>query len=85
LPSWVGREPSPIGLADGSYALSDARDEGAPVDTPEHGLPGLRDGAYEWSTRLAALGEQGIVDGLVQAGGSYALDYAPASVYGDEG
>lgn len=82
LPNWVGRDPSPLGLGDGSYALADARDEGAPVDTPAHGLPGLVAGAYEFSARLHRLGDQGIVDGMAQDGGSYALDYQPAPYLG---
>jgi hypothetical protein len=83
LPSYVGREPAPIGVAAGSYALADARDLGAPVDTPEHGLPGLVSGAYDYSARLHNLGDQALADQLPQSGHSY-VDYNPAPYWGDD-
>jgi hypothetical protein len=69
--AFVSRLQPAIGLSGGTYALGTAFDAGAPVDAPDTALPGLRDGAYEYSARLKNVGDQGIVDNLLRDGGSY--------------
>ncbi len=75
--SYVSRLQPAIGFSGGAYALNTEVDAGAPRDAPDTALPGLRDGAYQFSQRLMTAGEQGVVDSLLRNGGSY-LDVNPA-------
>jgi len=83
LPPYIGRNPAPVGVAAGSYALNDARDLGAPTDTPERGLPGLVGGVYDYTARLHNAGDQAFGDRIVQDGRTY-VDYQPAPWWGDD-
>ena len=67
----LGPAQPPLGTGRGSYALNSQRDAGAPTDPPDTALPGLRDGTYPFSRRLARLGAQGVLDPLLGRGGSY--------------
>jgi hypothetical protein len=81
--SFVGRLQPPLGFSGGAYALNTAFDAGAPTDSPDDALPGLRDGAYRFSQRLRSQGDQGVMDGLLRAGGSY-LAVRQAPYWGDD-
>jgi hypothetical protein len=69
--SYAGRLQEPIGFSGGTYALNTEFDAGSPVDKPEEALPGLRDGEYQFSARLRNLGDQGVMDKVLQQGGSF--------------
>jgi hypothetical protein len=81
--SFVGRLQPPLGFSGGAYALNTAFDAGAPTANPDDALPGLRDGAYRFSQRLRSQGDQGVMDGLLRAGGSY-LTVQQAPYLGDD-
>jgi hypothetical protein len=69
--SFVGRLQPPLGFSGGAYALNTAFDAGAPSAGPDEALPGLRDGAYRFSQRLRSQGDQGVMDRVLGAGGTY--------------
>jgi hypothetical protein len=81
--SFVGRLQPPLGFSGGTYALNTAFDAGSPTASPDEALPGLRDGAYRFSQRLRIQGDQGVLDGLLRAGGSY-LTVNQAPYWGDD-
>jgi hypothetical protein len=76
--SFVGRLQPPLGFSGGAYALNTAFDSGSPTDPPATALPGLRDGAYQFSARLRSQGDQGVIDGVLRDGGGYlGIDQPP--------
>jgi hypothetical protein len=81
--SYAGALQPPIGLSGGTYALNTEVDAGSPGEKPDTALPGLRDGAYQFSARLKNVGDQGVIDNLLRRGGSY-LEVKQAPYVGDD-
>ncbi len=76
--SYAGRLQPAIGWDGGSYALNTQTDAGTPTDDPALALPGIRDGSYHFTKRLAGIGDQGIANGILRDHGNYLdLDQAP--------
>jgi hypothetical protein len=69
--SFVGRLQAPLGFSGGAYALNTAFDCGSPTEAAATALPGLRDGAYQFSARLRSQGDQGVMDEVLRDGGGY--------------
>lgn len=76
--SFAGRLQSPLGFSGGAYALNSAFDAGSPRGEAASDLPGLRDGLFRFSQRLKSQGDQGVIDTLLRAGGTYlSVNQAP--------